>query len=80
MDCYNMDIVKKRDIFFIRLLVIIIISYLTIFGPIKDKQIFYSYIFIAFYLSTNLFLPYIPDRFFISRKIFYALVFFDSGA
>ncbi len=74
-----MDIIKKRDIFFIRLLVIIIISYLTIFGPIKDKRIFYSYIFIAFYLSTNLFLPYIPDRFFISRKIFYALVFFDSG-
>jgi two-component system cell cycle sensor histidine kinase/response regulator CckA len=74
-----MDIIKKRDIFLIRLLVIIIISYLTIFGPIKDKQIFYSYIFIAFYLSTNLFLPYIPDRFFISRKIFYALVFFDSG-
>ncbi len=74
-----MDIMKKRDIFFIRLLVIIIISYLTIFGPIKDKRIFFSYIFIAFYLSTNLFLPYIPDRFFISRKIFYALVFFDSG-
>jgi PAS domain S-box-containing protein len=24
-------------------------------------------------------LPYIPDRFFISRKIFYALVLFDSG-
>ncbi len=74
-----MELMKKRDIFFIRLLVIIIISYLTIFGPIKDKRIIWPYIFIAFYLSTNLFLLYIPDRFFISRKIFYALVFFDSG-
>ena len=74
-----MELTKKRDIFFIRLLVIIIISYLTIFGPIKDKRIIWPYIFIAFYLSTNLFLPYIPDRFFISRKVFRALVFFDSG-
>ena len=75
----TMEIITKRNIFFIRLLVIIIISYLTIFGPIKDKRIIWSYIFLAFYLSTNLFLPYIPDRFFISRKIFYALVLFDSG-
>jgi PAS domain S-box-containing protein len=74
-----MELMKKRDIFFIRLLVIIIIAYLTIFGPIKDKRAIWSYIFIAFYLSTNLLIPYIPDRFFISRKIFYALVFFDSG-
>ena len=75
----TMKIMTKRNIFLIRLLVIIIISYLTIFGPIKDKRIIWPYIFIAFYFSTNLFLPYIPDRFFISRKIFYALVFFDSG-
>ena len=75
----TMEIMTKRNIFFIRLLVIIIISYLTIFGPIKDKRIIWSYVFLAFYLSTNLFLPYIPDRFFISRKIFYALVLFDSG-
>jgi len=75
----TMEIITKRNIFFIRLLVIIIISYLTVFGPIKDNRIIWSYIFLAFYLSTNLFLPYIPDRFFISRKIFYALVLFDSG-
>jgi len=75
----TMEIITKRNIFFIRLLVIIIISYLTIFGPIQDKRIIWSYIFLVFYLSTNLFLPYIPDRFFVSRKIFYALVLFDSG-
>jgi PAS domain S-box-containing protein len=75
----TLEIMTKRNIFFIRLLVIIIISYLTIFGPIKDNRIVWSYIFIAFYLSTNLFLPYIPDRYFISSQIFYALVFFDTG-
>ncbi len=70
---------RKRNIIIIRLLVVIIISYLTIFGPLKGIKVIWSYLFIAFYLSTNLLLPYIPDRFFTTRKIFYALVFFDSG-
>ncbi len=74
-----MEIIRKRNIFITRLLVVIIISYLTIFGPLKGIRIIWSYLFIAFYLSTNLLLPYIPDRFFTTRKIFYALVFFDSG-
>jgi len=74
-----MEIIRKRNIIITRLLVVIIISYLTIFGPLKGIRIIWSYLFIAFYLSTNLLLPYIPDRFFTTRKIFYALVFFDSG-
>ncbi len=74
-----MMLMRKKTIFLIRLTVIIIICYFTVLGPIKDKAAFWSYIFIAFYLSTNLLLPYIPDRFFLNRQIFYPLVFFDSA-
>ena len=74
-----MEITRKRNIVIIRLLVVIIISYLTIFGPVKGIQVLWSYLFIAFFLSTNLLVAYVPDRFFTNRKIFYALVFFDSG-
>ncbi len=32
----------------------------------------------AFYLSTNLFILYIPNRYFLDRTIFYYLIFFHS--
>jgi len=59
-------------------MVTIIISYLVIFGPVKDKSVIWSNIFIALYLSSNLFVLYIPTRYFIERTIFYYLIFFHS--
>ena len=70
--------ITKKHIFYIHLMVTIITSYLTIFGPTKDNLVIWSYIFTAFYLSTNLFILYIPSKYFIDRTIFYYLIFFHS--
>jgi PAS domain S-box-containing protein len=70
--------ITKKQIFIIHLMVTIIISYLTIFGPAKDSLQIWSQIFTAFYLSSNLFILYIPNRYFIQRTIFYYLIFFHS--
>ncbi len=72
------EIMRRKNIFLIRWMIIIIISCLTVFMTTGDKQLIWSYLFIAFYISTNLFLFRIPERFFINGKIFYILVFFDS--
>jgi PAS domain S-box-containing protein len=68
----------KKHILPGQLMVTIIISYLTIFGPAKDKWVIGSYIFIAIFFSTNLFLPYIPIKYYYDKTIFYILFFFDS--
>ena len=68
----------KKQILPVQLMVTIIISYLTIYGPAKDKWLIGSYIFIAIFFSTNLLLPYIPARYYYDKKIFYILFFFDS--
>ena len=68
----------KKQIFIIHLMVTIIVSYLTIFGPTTDNWLICSQIFIALYLSSNMAMLYIPNRFFIERAIFYYLIFFHS--
>jgi PAS domain S-box-containing protein len=70
--------ITKKQIFIIHLMVTIIICYLVIFGPTEGKIVIWSAIFIAFYLSSNLFILYIPNRYFIKRTIFYYLIFFNS--
>jgi len=70
--------ITKKHIFYIHLMVTIITSYLTIFGPTKDNMVIWAYIFTAFYLSTNLFMLYIPSKYFLNRTIFYYLIFFHS--
>jgi PAS domain S-box-containing protein len=74
----GIELTRKGNIFFIRLLVTLVISYLTIFGPAQDRLPVWPYLFVAFYLSTNLLVARLPDSFFANRTIFYVLVFFDS--
>jgi len=70
--------ITKKHIFIIHLMVTIITCYLIIFGPTKDDLVIWSHIFMAFYLSSNLFILYIPDRYFLDKTIFYYLIFFHS--
>ena len=70
--------ITKKHIFIINLMVTIILSYLTIFGPTRDILLIWSHIFIVVYLSSNLFILYIPSRYFIEKTIFYYLIFFHS--
>jgi PAS domain S-box-containing protein len=74
----QLENLTKKQILPIQLMVTIIISYLTIFGQGKDKWVIGSYIFIAIFFSTNLFLPYIPNRYYYDKKIFHILFLFDS--
>ncbi|MBN1277045.1 MAG: PAS domain S-box protein, partial [Deltaproteobacteria bacterium] len=73
------EIITRRDFYIIRLLVIIGISYLALFTPSAGKQSLLSYSYIAFYLSTNLLLPYIPQKILFNKKIFSVLILFDSA-
>jgi len=68
----------KKQILPVQLMVTIIISYLTIYGPAKGKWVIGSYIFIAIFFSSNLLLSYIPIKYYYDKKIFYILFFFDS--
>jgi len=70
--------ITKKHIFYIQLMVTIITSYLTIFGPTKESLVIWSHAFTAFYLSTNIFILYIPNRYFLDRTIFYYMIFFHS--
>ena len=69
---------SKKETFIIHLMVTIIVSYMVIFGQTENKLGIWSNIFIALYLSSNLFILYIPNRYFIKRTIFHYLIFFHS--
>ena len=70
--------ISKKEIFVIHLMVTIIISYMAIFGHTEDKLVIWSNIFVALYLSSNLFILNIPNRYFRENTIFYYLIFFHS--
>jgi PAS domain S-box-containing protein len=70
---------RKKTIFLIRLIVIIATSYFITFSPSAGKGWeIYGYIFIAFYLLTNLIVAYIPEKYFYDDKIFYGFILSDS--
>jgi lipoprotein signal peptidase len=73
------SIPRKKTVFLVRLMVIITSAYFILFSPSssKDWEI-YGYIFIAFYLLTNIIVGYIPERYFFDDKIFYGFILFDS--
>jgi len=70
---------RKKTIFLIRLMVIITSAYFIIFSPAAGRKLeIYAYIFIAFYLMTNLIVAYIPEKYFYDDKIFYGFILCDS--
>lgn len=70
---------RKKIIFLVRLMVIITASYFIIFTPSSGQgPEIYKYIFIAFYLLTNLIVAYIPEKYFYDDKIFYGIILGDS--
>jgi len=70
---------RKKTIFLVRLMVIITSAYFIIFSPSAGRELeIYAYIFIAFYLMTNLIVAYIPEKYFYDDKIFYGFILCDS--
>jgi PAS domain S-box-containing protein len=73
------NISRKKTIFLVRLMVIITSAYFILFSSGSGKELeAYVYIFIAFYLLTNLIVVYIPEKYFYDDKIFYGFILFDS--
>jgi PAS domain S-box-containing protein len=72
---------RKKTIFLVRLMVVITTAYFILLSPSagtsKGLEI-YGYIFIAFYLLTNLIVAYIPEKYFYDDKIFYGFILSDS--
>src|SRR6056297_4153379 len=69
---------RKRMVLIIRLLVIIITAYVIVFTPASPDFKIWGYIFIAFYLFTNLVVAAVPETFFFDDRVFYFIIFFDS--
>ena len=70
---------RKKTIFLVRLMVIITTAYFILFSSSAGRDLeIYGYIFIAFYLMTNLIIAYIPEKYFYDDKIFYGFVLCDS--
>lgn len=65
-------------VFIIRLLVIIITTYVIIFTPASAELKYWGYAFIAFYFFTNLVVAALPEAFFFDERVFYFIIFFDS--
>ena len=70
---------RKKSIFFIRMIVIITTAYFILFTPAANKQLEnWGYLFIVFYMLTNLLVARIPEKFFYDDKIFYGFLLSDS--
>lgn len=70
---------RKKIIFLVRLAVIITTAYFILFSPSASKECeTCGYIFIAFYLLTNLIVARIPEKYFYNDKLFYGLILCDS--
>lgn len=73
------SIPRKKTIFLVRLMVIVTSAYFIFLSPANGKELnVYGYLFIAFYLLTNLIVGYIPEKYFYEDKIFYGFILFDS--
>jgi PAS domain S-box-containing protein len=70
---------RKKIIMSLRWAVIIIISYLIVFGKGRVTDLDLGHAFILVYIFSNLVLIFLPPRWFSNPKFFYSLVVFDTG-
>jgi len=70
---------KKRVILTLRWTVIIVTSYLILFGKGRVIDLYSSYVLIIVYLLSNVLLTFFPKAWFSNLKLFYPLVLFDTG-
>ncbi|MGA2464018.1 MAG: ATP-binding protein [Thermodesulfobacteriota bacterium] len=70
---------RKQGVLLLRWTSIIVTSYLILLGKgrVADPQL--SNIFIIGYILSNLFLTFLPKKWFLNPKFFYSLVLIDTG-
>ena len=74
-----MDDQNKKKILSLRWAVIIVTSYLILFGKGKIADIDLGHLLILVYIVSNFLLIFIPPKWFSNRKFFYSLVLIDTG-
>jgi PAS domain S-box-containing protein len=70
---------NKKRILGLRWAVIIVTSYLILFGKGKIAHIDLGQLFILLYILSNLLLIFVPPKWFSNLKFFYSLVLMDTG-
>ena len=69
----------KRIVLALRWTVIIVTSYLILFGKGTFASFDWGYAFILLFISSNLILLFLPRAWFSNPKLFYSLVVLDTG-
>jgi len=70
---------NKKKILSLRWAVIIVTSYLILFGKGKVADIDLGHLLILVYILSNFLLIFIPPKWFSNSKFFYSLVLIDTG-
>jgi hypothetical protein len=70
---------NKKLILCLRWTVIILISFLIIFGEGSRQDLNLPNLFILFYILSNVILTFSPRVWFFNPKFFYTLVILDTG-
>jgi len=70
---------RKQAILLLRWTSIIVTSYLILLGKGRVADLQLSNIFIIGYILSNLFLTFLPKKWFLNPKFFYSLVLIDTG-
>ena len=70
---------QKKIIVSLRWMVIIVTSYLILFGKEEPATFHSGYVFILIYIFSNLALSVLPRPWFFRQSFFYALAVFDIG-
>jgi PAS domain S-box-containing protein len=73
------ELSRKKIVLSLRWTVIIVTSYLILFGKGKVTSLDLGQIFILVYIFSNLVLTFLPKAWFFNPKFFYMLVIFDIG-
>ena len=70
---------RKRVVLLLRWAVIIVTSYLILFGKGRIADLGLGQAFILIYLLSNVILSFLPGAWFSNPKLFYSLVLFDTA-
>jgi len=70
---------RKKIILCLRWTVIIVTSYLVLFGKGRVTDLGLGHLFVLLYICSNLILIFLPRAYFSNPKLFYSLVVFDTG-
>jgi PAS domain S-box-containing protein len=70
---------RKKTIILLRWAVIIVISYLILFGKGRVTNLGLGHLFILIYIISNLILVFFPQIWFLNSKLIYCLIALDTG-